>query len=302
MTSLIENDVASFYEYALYKSPFTSRFIQNFFGKAGDVGSFGGAVNVVYGSLVFDQINRESNAHAILKKENWENSGFRLTSTDPATKSYGGAATTTTIGAVIDISPTEIDSFPGYVHSPWNMSIDLGFRSSHDDGLDLWEWMRALHRDNHAVALNQELLRSAQAEALAINATTTDAKAGGNGKGIESLDRAIASTAEQAVFLQSAGTGQYDLYQTQMDRDAGTAFDSVVVRPDGTKTTYGTNLPFQMAGIDRIIDDTEDNGADPTAQIFLTGRQSKRLMYDDLGTQGLFDRTEAQAKLDKEGL
>lgn len=305
MTDLIGNDVASYYEYA-YKRGTMPKFARNFF-KTGNVSGLGGAINPIYGALVYDQINRETNAHAILKKLSWDRSGFRVTNTNPATKGYGGADPGS-VGTVVDYVPTELDSIPAFLHSPFDLTLDAGFRARHDDGMDIWEWLVQINRDGHAQMLNEELLRSAEAEAADIGANTTDAKndAAGGGKGMESIDRFIASEAE-ADDLAGGFTGVYDVYEQTTgnvlgDRDDNTGFDAVVVRPDGTQTTYGTNLPFQIKGIDTLIDETENNGAIPAEQIFLTRRDTRRAFYDEIATAGRYDLTEVQAKLDFGGL
>lgn len=295
---LLGNSVGDFYAYAFQRGKVPA-FAGQFF-KTGNVSGLAGAINVTYGALVFDQINREVNAHAIVKKEVWERSGWRVTTSNPTTLGYGGADPGS-VGAVVDFTPTEIYTVPGYLHTPFDVTMDAAFRAQHDDGLDIWAWKRAIMRDAHAQLLNIEFLRSAAAEGNAIGAGgSSDPKNAGGGKGLESLDRLISSTAEATVF--KTGAGNYDVYETIGDRDAGTAYDSVIVRPDGSQATYGTNLPFQVTGIDTAIDTTEDNGADPSACVMLCGRGSRRKFYNELQAAGRYDLTSVQAKLDMAGL
>jgi hypothetical protein len=308
---LLGNNVSSYVEWSLENKAYP-KFAKNFF-KAGDVSNLGGAINVTYGALVYDQVNRESNAHAILKKEPWERSGFRVTTSDPNTKGAGGAdpdadtasgSTQGTVASNIDTSPTELDSIPGFLHSPFNLTTDAGFRAQHDDGLDVWEWKLAVMRDIHSQLLNEELVRSAHADSNDIGANaTSDAKndANSNAKGLETIDRHIASDQEDDDLASSNDNGHYDPYEGDVDRSA-TTFDSVVARPDGSKNNYNQNLTWQLDGWDTIIDDTEDNGADPTAQVFLTGRDTRRAFYRELQSQGRYDLTSVQAKLDMDGL
>jgi hypothetical protein len=263
-----------------------------------------GAINVVYGSLVYDLPNRETNAHAVIKKVPWEISGYRYTNSNPTTKLYGGADPST-IGTDIDTTPTELSSIPGFVHSPFGLSADAAFRTRHDDGLDAWEWKRANIRDIHAQGLNEQLLNSAQAEANAIGAGgSTDPKNAGNGVGIDTLDRVFAAKAEADAF--KVGAGNYGLFENQVSRDtANPQFDAVVARPDGKtdSTSLQNNIPFQIDGLDYVLDTTEDNGADEASQVILTSRQTRRALYKDLATAGRFDITgQVQAKITMAGL
>lgn len=310
MPATIGDNVSSFVEWSLRERSYP-KFASSFF-KVGDVSGLSGAINITYGALVYDQVNRESNAHAVIKKEPWERSGFRVVTSDPSTKSAGGAdpdadtsgsSTQGTVASNIDTSPTELDSIPAFLHSPFNLTTDAGFRAQHDDGLDVWEWKLAIMRDIHSQSLNEELLRSAEADANDITANTTDAKndSNSNAKGLESLDRFIASSAEEDD-LGTTQTGTYDVYEGDVDRDSSTTFDSVVVRPDGSQGTFGTNLAWQLEGWEKMIDDTEDNGADPTAQVLLTGRDTRRAFYRELQSHGRYDLTSVQAKLDMDGL
>lgn len=308
---LLGNNVSSYVEWSQRNNAYP-KFASNFF-KVGDVSNLSGAINVTYGALVYDQVNRESNVHAVLKKEPWERSGFRVTTSDPNTKGAGGAdpdadtsgsSTQGTVASNIDTSPTELDSIPAFLHSPFNLTTDAGFRAQHDDGLDVWEWKLAIMRDIHAQLLNEELVRSAEADSNDFggnNSSDPKNDSNGNAKGLESIDRFVASDAEEDD-VAGTGTGHYDVYEGDIDRDSNTTFDSVVVRPDGSKGTFGTNLNWQLDGWEQIIDDTEDNGADPTAQVFLTGRDTRRAFYRELQSQGRYDLTSVQAKLDMDGL
>lgn len=300
--NLLGNDVAALYEYVFRKSKYSKQLMRQFF-KAGTVSTHGGAINTTYGALVYDQVNREANVHAFIKKVPWEKSGFRVTTSNPTTKGYGGADPGS-VGTVVDYTPSELKSIPGFIHSPFDMTLAAGFRAGVDDGLDLWDWLVAINRDGHAQLLNEELLTSAQVEAN-VGGAVTDPKnetaGGARGKGLESLDRLISADAEEDD-LGGSGSGWYDVYEGDVDRDTATTYDSVICRPDASQTTFGTNLPFQLAGVDFLLDTTANNGADPSSQMFVTQRTSKRLLYDELGAQGRFDLTEVKAKLDLNGL
>lgn len=299
---LFGGDIAALYEYCLTKGS-APQFIKNFLLKAGGtVSDMAGAINVVYGSLVYDLPNRETNMHAVIKKMPWEISGYRYTGSNPTTKLYGGSDPGS-IGTDIDTTPSELTSIPGFVHSPFGLSADAAFRSRHDDGLDAWEWKRANLRDIHAQGLNEQLLNSARSEAVAIGAGgSSDPKNAGNGVGIDTVDRVIANTTEAAQF--KVGTGNYDLFEAQVDRDAANAnFDAVVVRPDASAVNTATNLPFQVDGLDYVLDTTEDNGADEASQVIVTSRQTRRALYKELATAGRFDLTgQVQAKITMAGL
>lgn len=302
---LLTNEVGAYYEYALTKGnhPWHQWAQKRVLNKTGDVSNLGGAINTVFGAPVYDHINREYNAHAILKKENWDRSGFRFTTSDPGTPVTGGADPGTV--TIVDASPSEQDSRPAMLHTAGDITLEAGFQATHDDGLDVYEWKYMIYQDIHANGLNQELLRDAETEAGALTANTSDAKNDANGQGLETLDRAIASDAEEDD-VGGSYTGAYDIFgdgqASAWDRDSTTTFDSVVVRPDGSKGTFGTDLTFQIAGVDQVLNDTEDDDADPDSQVILTGRDTRQLLDDEFASQGRYDLTEVQAKIGFDGL
>lgn len=279
-------------------------FLKGYFAKTGNVAGHSGAINPTYGAVVYDHVNREANAHAIFKKEMWERSGFRVLTTNPTTKGYGGADPGS-IGTVVDLSPAELSTIPGFLHTPFDLTLDAGFRSQHDDGLDLWSWKKAAERNVHVQLLNEELLKDAETEAANGGGNTTDAKndatGTATGKGLETIDRLISSDAEEDA-VGGANSGWYDVYEGAIDRDSGTTYDSHVLRPDGSKLTFGTDLPFQIKALDKAINFTEDDGAIASAQVWLTGRDTRQAVYDELKAAGRFELTQVQAKLDYQGL
>lgn len=308
---LLNDDLASYYAWSMREGP---RFLKQFF-KAGDVSNLAGAINITYGALVYDQVNREANAHAILKKEPWERSGFRVVTDDPSGAITGGADPGS-VASVTDVSPSELDSIPAFMHTTFDVTADAAFRANHDDGLDIWEWKRAIMRDVHADGINQQLLIDAENQAANTDGNTTDAKnendSGNlNGSqdtdpaGLETIDRMIASDAEEDD-TGGSNTGWYDLYEGDIDRDSSTTYDSVVVHADGTLGTnnpdFTTDATFSMAPINQAFDSTEDNGADQTSQVMLTGRDTRRLIYDEFEGAGRYDVTTVNTKLDMGGL
>jgi len=278
-------------------------FLKGYFAKTGNVAGHSGAINPTYGAVVYDHVNREANGHAIFKKEMWERSGFRVLTTNPPTKGYGGADPGS-IGAVVDLSPDELSTIPGFLHTPFDLTLDAGFRSQHDDGLDLWSWKKAAERDVHVQLLNEELLKNAESESVTLDTNnTTDAKndANGTGKGMETIDRLYSSDAEEDA-IAAVGTGHFDVYEGAIDRDSATTYDAHVIRPDGSKLTFGTDLPFQTKALDKAINFTEDDGGVASAQVWLTGRDTRQAVYDELKAHGRFDLSQVQAKLDYQGL
>lgn len=294
------NTVADLVDYSLAKGNYG--YFQRMLSKSGDVSTLSGAINIVYGSLVYDQVNRESNIHAIFRKTGWDRSGFRETSSDLAAPLSGGADIGDSLAAVGDMVPSEVFGEPAFLHNTFDLSLEAGWKANHDDGMDIWDWISQIQRDQHAHGLSKELARSAEAEANDFGANTTDAKNGANGNGLESLDRAIASGAEEGVY-GGTYTGTYDLYGGTWDRDAASSIhDSVVVRPNADTSFSTTPQPFQMKGLDYVIDTTENNGANPTTSIILTGRTTRRKLYNELETYARGQYDEASAKLDLGGL
>lgn len=272
-----------------------------------------GAFNPVYGAVVYDQINRETNAHAILKKVGWSKSGIRITASTGSganANGFGGydpGALVPGGGSTVDSIPTELDSIPTILTTPIEATHGILARAKHDDGLNLWDWLAALGRDRHQQLINKELLRSPVVESTAIGAVAnTDPKAAGNGKGLESLRRFLSNSVEAAgKSVGGTRADHFDVYQGQIDRtSSANPFESVVLKPDGTSTGFSItgNLPFQLTGVDALIDQTEGNGGSVGNRVFLTGRDTHRAINNEVATSGRTQLEVVEAKLDYNGL
>ena len=319
-TSLLTDDVMEIYQYAARKHLFP-KFVGGFnigghrvITRTGDVSSLGGGINVVYGAPVFDQVNRAANETAATKTENWVKSGFRVELSDPAKSLFGGADPgivggdyAAPGGTVVDVDLRELDSIPGFVHTPFDLTQDAAFRGRHDDGLDLWEHKLAIGRDHHQKGMNREFLATVATTGTLV--PTADAKndntangGTGTGVGIESKDRLIASAAEAALFSPVVHPSWYDVYEGQVSRAAPSQFDSVVVDGAGAALTTLTPTAFLLDSLEALIDGTHENNADEKSQYFSTGIDTRRKIYRELRSIGRADATERQAKITLQGI
>lgn len=279
-----------------------------------------GAFNPVYGAVVYDQINRETNGHAIIKKVGWTRAGIRIT------RSFGSAAQITAgtpngIGGydpksiydlsgsdrvTVDSTPTELSTVPTLLMTTQEATSGILARAKHDDGLNLWDWLAALTRDRHQQLLNKEILRSPESESARIAASNTDPKAAGHGKGLESLRRILSNFAEATAKATGSEENNYNLYEGQVVRTTAAAdvFESNVLMPDGVTPIAGsaTRLPFQLAGVNALIDRTEGQGGRSDSRCFLTGRDTHRAMNDEVATALRGQLEVVEAKLDYNGL
>ena len=316
---IFDGSLASLYEYAYNSGAIGAHapWAEPFFKAVNIAGGSGftaapGAFNPVYGAVVYDQINRETNAHAAIKKVGWTRAGIRITTATGSgayANGFGGydpGALVPTGQSTVDSIPIELDTVPTLLWTPIEATQGILARAKHDDGLNLWDWLAALGRDRHQQLINKELLRSPVVESAAINASNTDPKAAGNGKGLESIRRFLTNAAEATGKATGGNTNNFDVYQGQIDRTSASAdyFESVVLRPDATDTGFGitSNLPFQLTGVNALIDQTEGNGGSVGNRIFLTGRDMHRAINDEVSTSGRTQLEVVEAKLDYNGL
>ena len=206
-----------------------------------------GWYNAVYGAKVWQQLNYEVNAFAILPKIPWRQSGWRVESAyplDPASGAVGGIAENAAPLTSDSVKPTwlELSTAPKSIWNHFEASDVATFLSTVDDSIDAVGELRESLGKTHALMLNEMLMGH------------VDTLAGNN---LESIDRVVSNIAEEALI--TAGDG--DIYG--IDRTSDAWADAVV------NHNSGTDRPLTLAIIDSTLKDIWQNGGKP--KVILTG-------------------------------
>jgi hypothetical protein len=196
----------------------------------------------LYGKKAWSQLNLEPNIFAVIPKEPFMKTGFRLL-TARAHSSGGGIAESTTGGAVPSpqkLTFKQVSAKPKTIAHTFDLGELAEYLGSIDDAIELLPTYRQEIGDEHIFCINKML--GAKAE---------DGAAGDN---MESVDRIISSYAERNGNSEFA-SGEADIYG--LDRDADSAVTAVtsahVVENDGvdrdlTLTLIDTVLQYIWEG------------------------------------------------------
>jgi len=245
-----------------------------------------GSRNVMYGAVVYDQLNKESNLHAILPKTVWNLSGFRVSDADPVQK-VTGVAEGATLPDTVKPNITELDGEPSFLVTTWDITDKMDFTSRHDDGLgDPAAYFREYFGKVHASGLNEMLC----AEVIPGATNTTNAK----GNDIESIDRMISNNSEANAF-QTTGRGWYDVFEGQVSREAPSIFDSYVDHNSGVAR------PLSLTMMDNIIQNVQDAGASNNL-VFVTGRDTQDSLKRLVGPQWKIDMSPVDVGITMDGI
>lgn len=245
------------------------------------------AWNVVYGRTVWEWINTEAHAFALLPKEEWTRSGFRVITAAGKT-SAGGQAENAALPATTKPTLGQDYATPKEIATTFDVSQKNQLLGGKDDTLeDPMAFMREYHAREHKKLLNIMLMKdcSAEAAAASANRTTTDLY------NFESLDRIISCDAEEDDF-GGTYTSWFDIYQSG-DRDSSTTYDA---QYDGASSTDRT-LTLDM--IDDMFDLLYPYGWDSLESKFiLTGNDTlSRIGQLMVGAQRFFDKQTYQVTM-----
>lgn len=220
-------------------------------------------VNPVYGRQVWSFLNYDQNVFAVLPKEPWLQSGWRMLTAAAQAWTHAGAELTGGIDrgdALPDtIAPTMVVNAnqPKEIIHTWGVLEIRQFLSSIDDSVSIAPAMRAEMGLEHASIINTMLIQSGEYIAANLGA----AWAGTDN--FESLDRIVSSDAEEDA-VGGAQTTAYDAWMKYgvlaVDRDTGTTYDSVVVAPGGS---LGTDGDLTIASMDSVWRQIKDLGGSP---------------------------------------
>jgi len=203
----------------------------------------------IFGAKVWSWLNLEANAFAILPKEPWGKTGWRILTTR-AHASGGGIAEGAEGGAIpasVTLTFAEVKAAPKLVSHTFDITELAEFLSSADDAIDLFPIYREEIGKEHASCINKMLV------------AVSDTAAGDN---IESLDRVVGSSLE--VDSGRLDASDADIYG--LDRDSVTTHDAYVSENDNTDRDLSLSL------IDTVLQNVWDNGGLP--KVILTKTNS----------------------------
>lgn len=211
--------------------------------QASDAGTAAGSRTIwepLYGKKVWSWLNLEANVFAIIPKEPWVKSGWRIL-TARANASGGGIAESTDGGAIPtaqNLTFAEVKATPKIVAHSFDITEMADFLSSVDDAIDLFPIYREEVGKEHASCINKMLIGDA------------DTVAGNN---FESLDRIIAAKAE----IDGGRYNGSDLDIYGLDRDSVTTHDAYVSENDNVDRDLSLTL------IDTVLQNVWDQGGQP---------------------------------------
>jgi len=218
----------------------------------------------LYGELLWSQINREYNLLNALRKVPWVRDGVRILLSDPALQ----GAWYTEDGTLPDTTKPTFDKYTTdskWALTTWDISEKAKQHAARNEGIDLGPSLMNEYAEMHKEFLGKAILECAQTEAAA----STDDRYATAPTAIESIDRIIASDAEEDEHGHD-DNHWYDPYDEEaIDRDAGTDYDSVVLMDASADRAISDAL------LRELIRTCEEAGLNPSTSFFLTGRDTR---------------------------
>ena len=202
----------------------------------------------LYGRKVWSQLNLEANPFAIIPKEPWGKSGWRILTTAAHSSGGGVQEADITGGAVpnaAQLTFVQVSEKPKTVAHAFALSEVAEFLSSVDDALDLLPEYREEIGKEHAYCIAKMLC------------TDVDTLASYN---FESIDRVISDHVEASLVT----SGDADIYD--LDRDSTSTYDAYV------NSNGDTDRDLSLTLIDTTLQSVWDNGGLP--KVILTDTES----------------------------
>lgn len=200
----------------------------------------------LWGKKVWSWLNMEVNIFAIIPKEPWIKSGWRVLTTK-AHSTGGGIDTDASGGGAVpgaqSLTFEQIHTQPKTMAHTFDIGEDVAFLSSVDDAVELLPYYREEIGKEHVFCINYQ------------SGLDGNTQAGDN---IESIDRIIASTSEDVGSGYDAN--DYDLYYTRgtaLDRDSTSTYDAYVSH------NSTTDRDLTLVLIDTVLQNVWDNGGLP---------------------------------------
>ncbi len=247
----------------------------SFFNKALTSGSTN-YVNTMYGRVAWDQVNREANLFALLKKVPWSTSGWRVITDESAnTAQYtveGGS-----IPSEEDPAVSTLSISPASIARRSKRSDILDALSLVDDGVDvsfLAEWLTKRHKQ----IINIELL----ADAASASTSATH---------LTPIDRIIANNTElsygKADNSAVIPANQLDVFG--VDRDAGT---NTWADAQVSGQAFGSaDRPLTLSLLDSVIQQIRTEGGMYNNRVIMVTHPETAIRIDQLcQSQQRFDQ------------
>jgi len=226
-------------------------------------------VQPTFGRKIWSNLNYDKNVFAIIPKERWVESGWRMLTGAASSWAHAGAEVAggisrgATLPETIKVTPEVMATQPKEIMHDWAVTEMDQFLSSVDDSVAIIPFMREELGKEHVALINTMLVQSA--EYIAANASADWAGT----DNLESLDRIISNDAEEDA---TGGTHDY-MYNPwtayglkTIDRDSLTTWDSVVEASGGTLGTDGDLTVWALEDVWRQV---IENGGTP--DVILTG-------------------------------
>lgn len=225
-------------------------------------------VQPIFGRKVWSHLNFDKNVAAIIPKERWIKSGYRMCTAPGQSAAHAGAeqaggisrggALPATIGPTIVVNSVQ----PKEIMHTWGVLEIDAYLSSIDDSVAIAPFVREELGLEHASIINTMLVQSAHYLAE---------QAGGNWAGsdnLESLDRLISSNAEETA-LTSADTTHFDAWVKYgllaIDRDGAGGYDAIVNSPG----TVGVEADLTLTSVETTWRNVIEAGG--KTDVILTG-------------------------------
>jgi hypothetical protein len=223
-----------------------------------------GVYNAIYGAKSWLNMNLEANMFGVLRKEPWNQSGWRVIRTRGSATVTGGVSENATLPDTIKPTWQEIATKPKTVAHAFNTSEVQQFLGGVDDSLgDTMEALREYMAKEHAEHINKMLLQ---------NVTTL---AGDNE---ESVDRVISSNNE-VTNCGDVDAGDSDIYS--IDRDAAASWADAYVNENAN-----VDRDLTLALVDSLFQNVWTNGGDP--KFLFTGYDTNMRLEQLLQAQQRF--------------
>jgi len=222
--------------------------------------------DALYGDFAWTQISREMSLLAALPKVPWRTDGARMLTKELDDQiQFIGEEEYFPETRKFEYDAYRCESKWALTH--WEVSEKAIQHSARNEGVDLVADLMQEMSISHREGIDKDMLADASAEAAA----ATKDRYVDDVLAVESIDRIISNKDEEDVF-GGDHDHWFDPFETDIDRDAGTAYDSVVLH------NSGDDRPITDALMKQLIRECEDRGARPETSFILTGRDTR----DDL--------------------
>ena len=203
----------------------------------------------VYGRKVWSQLNYEANAFAVIPKEPWGKTGWRLLTAAAVSFPSGAVTEGASLPATVKPTWTVLYSKPATIIHGWDTSELAVALSAYDDAIDIIPHMREELGKEHARAISAYLVED-------VDTPQTN--------GFESLDRIAFKTAYSTGTKYVSAASDPDLYKrgTDIDRSASaSAFADAQV--DAAGSASGAIRDLTLSLIDGVLADVLTAGGKP---------------------------------------